>query len=261
MYAAIGVVVAYVVAVLGGLPVAWPFDYPSNLGFTPVREDLRLPADGKRRVVVMQHGILRSHYSLGRIARTLREHGYEVHNLDYPSRTATIDAHADLLAAAIGRIQKDGAVAEFAFVGHSMGGLVIQEYLRRAGAPEPSACVYVATPHRGAILADLRKHWFGFRLVMGTEAADQLSPGAAVHRRPIPFVERSGCIIGDIGEGNASIPGHDDGTVAVAEAALPGAASVLLPFGHTRIAFHPRTAEQVLVFLRRGTFEGSPPGK
>jgi hypothetical protein len=136
-----------------------------------------------------------------------------------------------------------------------MGGLVIEQYLRQPGAVVPRACVYLATPHRGAVLADLRKHWFVFRLAMGSAAALQLSPGDALHRRPIPGPERSGVLVGDLGDGNASIPGPDDGTIAVAEGSLPGAAAtVRLPLGHTRIALHPDALREVLHFLRRGTF-------
>lgn len=251
-----GLAAGYLVALLLGMPMGWPYDYPANLGFTPDRADLALPDDGRRRVVVLQHGILRSSYALGRLERTLARHGYEVHNLDYPSNAGTLEQHADTLAAAVEEIAGAGPVDEWSFVGHSMGGLVIQELLRRPGAPAPKACVYIATPHRGALLADLRKHWFLYRWIMGTTSAAQLSPGHAFHERPIRFAERSGVILGDIGEGNDAIPGRDDGTVGVDEARLDGAAATLvLPYGHTRIAAHPRTAEQVLVFLRTGRFE------
>lgn len=250
--------VAYVAGLVAGMPPAWPFDFAANLGFTPDRKDLRLPMDGKRHVVVLQHGLLRSSAALVRIERTLQRHGYEVHNLDYPSTAGTIAEHADRLARAIAAIDAAGPVAEMAFVGHSMGGLVIEEYLRRPEAHSPSACVYIATPHRGAVLADRRRHWFLFRWVMGDKAASELSTGDPLHQRPIPFAARSGVIVGDIGPGNSSIPGNDDGTVGVDEARLPGAAAELVvPLGHTRIAFDPGTADAVLVFLRTGKFPSS----
>jgi len=77
------VVLAYVVSVVCGMPVAWPFDCLVNAGGVEVVPALRLPADGRRRVVVLQHGIWRSSYALLRLQRTLQAHGYEVHNLDY----------------------------------------------------------------------------------------------------------------------------------------------------------------------------------
>ncbi|MCA8954149.1 MAG: hypothetical protein KDE27_31870 [Planctomycetes bacterium] len=249
-------VAAYGVSLLCGLHFAWPYDVPANLGSTPDRPELRAPDDGKRRVVVLLHGIMRSPLALGRLERTLRRHGYEVLNFGYPSTSETIEQLAARLAAACRELTAEHPVDEWAFVAHSMGGMVIQEFLRTTPSMQPWACVYIATPHRGAVLADLRKEWFVFRWFMGTKAALQLSPGAEIHTRPLMFAARSGAIVGDIGEGNPSIPGHDDGTVAVDEAKMPGAkAIVTLPCSHMRIAAEPRTVEQVLAFLRRGEFE------
>ncbi|MBL9078025.1 MAG: alpha/beta fold hydrolase [Planctomycetes bacterium] len=241
-------------AVLARVPISWPFDAVINAGFAPSEPDLKAPADGKRRLCVLLHGLWRTSAALGRLERTLRAHGYEVANVDYASLAETIEQAAARLHDEVER-RHARPVDELCFVGHSMGGLVIQEYLRRADARVPTRCVYLATPHRGAILADLRKHWFLFRLVMGDQAALQLSPGAPLHQRPIPWPERAGALVGTLGAGNASIPGDDDGTVGVAEAVLPGAAAVaVLPFGHTRMGMHPDVCRQVLHFLRRGAF-------
>jgi len=241
-------------AIVAQVPISWPFDVVINVGFSPADDSLRAPADGKRRVVVLQHGIWRTAASLGRLERTLRAHGYEVSNESYPSTAGTIQQHAEQLRDQVERVFAQ-PVDELYFVGHSMGGLVVQEYLRRTDARLPVRCVYLATPHRGAILADLRQHWWLFRLVMGTKAALQLSPGDAIYQRPVPVPERSGALVGNLGAGNGSIPGDDDGTVAVAEAMLDGAAdTAVLPFGHTRMSMHPDVCRQVLHFLRRGAF-------
>jgi triacylglycerol lipase len=249
------------VMVVAGGPIAWPFDVLINLGGAVDAPELRAPADGLHRVVVLQHGLFRTHASLGRLARTLEQHGYEVLNPGYASTNDTIDAHAERLAVAVRARVADGArpVHEWCFVGHSMGGLVIQQYLRRPDAVQPRACVYLGTPHRGAVLADLRKHWFVFRLAMGSTAALQLSPGDPFHERPIPFLERSGAIVGDAGDRNPSIPGDDDGTVGVTEASVPGMAGVVrVPFGHTRMTVAPDALRQVLHFLAKGTFAPVP---
>lgn len=245
----------YVGTLVAGVPFGWPFDAWVNAGDTVAAPEYHTPADGVRRVVVLQHGMFRSSWALGRLARSLAANGYEVHNLDYPSTSGTLAEHAARLRDGIEAIAAAGPIGELSFVGHSMGGLVVQEYLRRPDARPATSCVYLAVPHRGALLADLRKHWFLFRWVMGEKAAMQLSPGDPFHRQPIPRPVRAGAIVGDIGEGNASIPGRDDGTVAVGEAVYPGVdATVVLPYGHTRIAYAPETIRQVLTFLRTGGF-------
>jgi pimeloyl-ACP methyl ester carboxylesterase len=246
---------AHGIAVCFGIVISWPFDVALNLGGDVSETALHAPADGRRRVVVLQHGLWRTPASLGRLERTLRAHGYEVHNPGYPSTRASIEDAAVLLHAAVERIYAQAPVDELYFVGHSLGGLVVEQYLRGPHARPVTACVYLATPHRGAVLADLRKHWFLFQLLMGEAAAFELSPGNALHQRPIPAAEVSGTIVGDLGEGNRSIPGRDDGTVAIGEAALTGARdSVTLPLSHTAISYSPAAILQVLHFLRHGGF-------
>ena len=247
-------VVAHGIAVCFGIVISWPFDVAINLGGDVSVKALHAPADGRRRVVVLQHGLWRTPASLGRLERTLRAHGYEVHNPGYPSTRAGIEDHAVLLHAVVESIYASAPVDELFFVGHSLGGLVIEQYLRAADARPVTACVYLATPHRGAVLADLRKHWFPFPFLMG-QAAVELSPGHALHQRPIPAADVSGTIVGDLGENNASIPGRDDGTVAIGEATLAGARdSVTLPLSHTALSYAPAAILQVLHFLRHRGF-------
>jgi len=241
--------------VLAGAPVAWPFDAATNVLPYPFDPGLRAPAGGAR-VVVLQHGLFRTAASLSRLERALRAHGYEPLNVGYPSTCGGIAAHADRLAAAIAARRAAGPVADWAFVGHSMGGLVIAEVLRRADAVRPWAVVTIGTPHRGAVLADLRKRWFLFRWAIGDEAAFELSPGHARHARPWPADCPLGAIAGQLpGDGHAAIPGPDDGTVGVAEA-LPAAAAarLVLPLGHTRLSFADATIAATLTFLARGSF-------
>jgi pimeloyl-ACP methyl ester carboxylesterase len=249
------VALAYAGAVLLGMPAGWPYDVATNLGTVAIEPAFAAPADGKRRVVVLLHGLWRSSASMGRMARTLATNGYEVHNVGYPSCDGWIGEHAARLRRVVEQLAAHSPIDELSFVAHSMGGLVVEEYLRRPDARTPFACVYVATPHRGAILCDLRKHWWPFRLAMGEKAAMQLSPSDPFHRQPIPVPAPAGTIAGDLGAGNASIPGADDGTVALAEASFAGAtAAIVLPVGHTSIAADPRTIRQVAAFLRQRTF-------
>lgn len=251
-----GVAIAFATGVVLGGPVTWPFDVCYTLGPGVDAPELHAPADGKVRVVVLQHGLWRSAASMWRLQRTLEAHGYEVLNPGYRSTRGRIEGFAEQLHAAIEARAARGKVDEWSYVGHSMGGLVIEQYLRRTDARAPHACVYLGTPHRGAVLADLRRHWLLFEIAMGTGAAVQLATGDPLHQQPIPFGACSGTVVGDLGERNPSIPGHDDGTVAVGEATFVGAAdSITLPVGHTGITVARAVQRQVLQFLRRGAFD------
>lgn len=245
------------------------FDYAINLGSLPDRPELSAPDDGRRHLVVVQHGIWRTNGSMWRLERTLEAHGYEVLNPSYSSTLDSIEGHAAVLAEAVERRLANGddrPVAIYA-VGHSMGGLVLQEWLARASVA-PEACVFLATPHRGAVLCDLRKDLWLFRLIMGDRAALQLSPGDAFQQRAIRNLGDVGNVIGARGDGegwNRSIPGDDDRTVAVGEArfpedALDGIRSVdelVVCRTHTRVAIAPEVLVAVLRFLRHRRFDGA----
>jgi triacylglycerol lipase len=242
-----------------GMHPSLPFDVAINLGSFSRDPTLLVPAE-PQRLCVLQHGLWRSPWALWKLERALRAHGYEVFNPGYPSTRQTIGEHAARLHAAIeARLATPPPQGvELLFVGHSMGGLVIHEYLRGAAARTPVACVYLGTPHRGASLCDLRKRWWLFKLTMGCKASLQLSPGDALHQQPIPMPCPIGTIVGAVGDGigrNASIDGDDDGTVAAREAHCPGEAdSVELPVGHTGMATDDRVIAQVLHFLLHRRF-------
>ncbi|HEB51694.1 MAG TPA: alpha/beta fold hydrolase [bacterium] len=256
LWIALGLLAVFGLGAVARWPVCWPFDVVWNARPAVLAPELRAPADGRTRVVFLVHGLWRTSASLGRLERSLRAHGYQVENFGYPSTEDFLAAHARRLRDAVEARWARGPIDELAFVGHSMGGLVIEEYLRRGDARPPTACVYLATPHRGAILADKRRHWWLFQLVMGDRAAAQLATTDAFHRQPIPFGGRSGTVLGDIGAGNPSIPGNDDGTVGVSEATFAGARDrATVPYGHTSIAVAAPVIRQVLHFLRHGAFQ------
>ncbi|MGK0518638.1 MAG: triacylglycerol lipase [Planctomycetota bacterium] len=260
VFASAALLVSFLIGVVSRGPVCWPFDFVWNLGPVVDAPELRVPDDGKVRVVFLQHGMWRTSMALDRIERTLRHQGYEVINTGYPSTSDYLAAHAKRLRDVVETRFARGRVDEISFVGHSMGGVVIHEYLRRTDSRQPKACVYIATPQRGAILADKRRNWFLFELAMGTKSARQLATVDPMHKLPILYGDRSGAIIGDIGAGNGDIPGHDDGTVGVSEARFDGISdTILVPYGHTSIVVRDEVLRQILHFLGRGAF--AEPGK
>jgi pimeloyl-ACP methyl ester carboxylesterase len=238
---------------LGWMNPSTPFDYALNLGSFAREPALAAPADGRRRVVVLVHGLWRSAGSLWKLERALRAHGYEPWNVSYPSTRLRIEQHAERLHAALDAALAAGRPDELYFVGHSLGGLVIRACLGRPGAPRADACVFVGTPHHGAGLLDRRRDWALFAPLFGDQAALQLSPRDGIYATLAAPRCAFGNVIGARGEPagwNDDIAGDDDGTVGVAEAHLAGETdAVLLRVGHTRLSFADATIEQVLSFL------------
>jgi len=248
---------------VGCMSLSTPVDYIINMGTFPHRPELVAPADNKRRVVFFKHGIFRSAASLWKLERALRDHGYEVVNVTYPSTDGYIEDFSSALAREVATFL-DGTPRDSVkvhFVGHSMGGLVIRHYLTRADAITPDSCVFIATPHRGAALTDARKGSFLFQTFLGHKAALELSPSSEFYLQLPPRHQGCDCGIiygssGDPEGWNDDVPGDDDGTVGAAEAQLPGATdSHRLRLGHTGISFNDKMILQVLYYLKSGAFQ------
>lgn len=235
-----------------GMNPSTPTDWLINLPGFP--HDAALEAEESGTLVVLQHGLWRSAASLGRLERALVDHGYRVLNTSYPSTAALIEDHAVRLASAVRDEVEREPARRIAFVGHSMGGLVIRSYLGQAGVAPADTVVFIGTPQRGAALATRRDGTF-FRLLMGDRAALQLRPGDPFYDSLGPVPARRVVVIrGGLGDDegfHAGIPGDDDGTVAVAETELVEATAVhTLPIGHTRLSLAEDVIRAVLTELR-----------
>lgn len=236
-----------------------PTDLILNLPGTPHDQELEAT---ERTLVVLQHGLWRSWGSMWRLERALEAHGYEVLNTSYPSTRAHIEDHAQRLAKHIEErvSHSKDPFTSICFVGHSMGGLVIRSYLQSEDARDAWACVFIATPQRGATLAQQNRDGFWFQLVLGTKSASQLAPSDPYYAELAPLhCEHIGVISGGKGDDSGwsdKIPGDDDGAVGADEARLPEQTDAIrLRLGHTRLGFAAQTIRQVLVFLRHGEFE------
>lgn len=256
------VVLAWIGPVLGGcMNISTPIDHLLNLGDLPRDEGLEAP-DGPR-LVVLQHGLARSSASLARLARALRRHGYQVLNTSWASWGGTVQEASARLARAIEGhpLVRAGEPLEVAFVGHSMGGLVIRHYLARPDALRPWACVFLGTPQRGAAVVEEIGGSWSFRLALGTAAALQLLPSDPLYGELADPVAIEGCAVGVVlgitgrPEGRSPrVPGDDDGRVGEQEARLPGAEHLALRVGHTALTTRDDVLRATLGFLRRGTF-------
>lgn len=212
-------------------------------------------------VVVLQHGLSGSRWSLWRLERSLEAQGFTVWNWSYDSTEGSIEQHAATLAERLERAFREFEVPpRLSFVGHSMGGLVIRAYLSRPDARPAYRCVFVGTPQRGAHLAALRIHDWSYGFVLGREGAPrELVPGEPIYQR-LKRIEdpEVGVLAGGLGDGvgfSDEIPGDDDRRVALDEAQLPEQDAFLqVRLGHFSLAFDRRAIVPIRHFLARGRF-------
>ncbi len=104
--------------------------------------------------VVLAHGLGRSARSMEKPARALSEMGYDTINLDYPSRSDTIQNLSEkYIGEAIERMCTD-LRRKIHFLTHSMGGMMVRYYLSQNIVPNLGRVVMLAPPSKGSKYAD-----------------------------------------------------------------------------------------------------------
>ena len=207
---------------------------------------------------MLLHGLARTSRSMNALADDLDEAGYAVVNLDYDSTKADIETLArtevgpaiETLAAGHERIH---------FVTHSMGGIVLRQYLSEHELPQLGRVVMLAPPNQGSELVDRLGGLAPFAWINGP-AGMELSTGAQALPRRLGAVDYPVGVIAGTASFNPLysylIPGADDGKVSVARTRLEGMSDFIeVHASHTWIMRNDRVAEQVLQFLRDGHFD------
>lgn len=195
------------------------------------------------------------------VERLLLAHGYEVLNVDYPSRTATIPALGARAAAEISAWHPDAPVD---FVTHSLGGLILR-YAVAAGHLEPSRvrrAVMLGPPNAGSELADAlpRIPLIGSIYARLTGPAGlQLGTGPTDIPAQLPPVNFTVGVIAGTRSYNpvfsALLGGPSDGKVRVDRAGVSGMRDfVTVPHWHPVLMRPAGVHALVLRFLERGTF-------
>ncbi len=213
----------------------------------------------KTACVFLLHGMGRSSRSMNRMARRLADQGYIVNNLGYPSTKADIETiSSEVLAPAVDRCRENHPGLPIHFVTHSLGGIVVRQYLQTHGLPAGSRVVMLSPPNQGSEIADLLKNVFLYRWVMGP-AGRQLGTGMnSVPNRLQPVAVPVGVITGDRSLEpwfSIRIPGPDDGKVSVARARLKEMADFhVVHRSHGFIMNAPEVIGQTIQFLASGSF-------
>ena len=215
---------------------------------TPVPEEM----------VVLLHGIGRSSGSMKAVAAHLADpttdRGYAILNVDYPSRSQSIE---DLAAGLHQQLLSEGAssVSKLHFVTHSMGGLLVRELVKQSRPKNLGRVVMLAPPNQGSEVADFLAGNFLFKMIYGPAGQDLKTGNEAFGAVDFPL----GVIAGTTSIDPISsfiLTGPNDGKVTVENTKVDGMADHLtLPVNHTFLMRNKTVLKQVALFLATGAFD------
>lgn len=204
---------------------------------------------GDARRVLLLHGIWNARMWLAPLAARLRAAGFEPETWGYAS---VVGGPERALPALVERLRREPGLD---IVGHSLGGLVALEALRRDPTLRVGRIVCLGSPLRGS----------GTARVLGARrwSAPVLGRSAGLLVRGFERWDGEaevGMIAGNVPRGLgrllAAVDRDSDGTVAVAETRLPGLCDhCLVASSHSGLVLSPEAARQAVAFLRQGRFE------
>lgn len=213
---------------------------------------------GPSECVVLLHGLARSSASMDTMADGLRERGFSVANIDYPSREKPIyELAAIAVQDGINRCRAGGAT-RIHFVTHSLGGILVRAYLKDRKISEMGRVVMLAPPNQGSRVVDEFSAVPGYDILNGP-AGHQL--GKDAHSVPLqlgPAHFEVGIIAGDRTVNpilSTAFTEPNDGKVAVADTRLEGMKDFLVVHhSHPFIMESDEVIEQTAQFLKQGRF-------
>ena len=207
--------------------------------------------------VVLLHGLARTDRSFSKMEAALVDAGYDVINFGYPSRSNDIESlAAEVIPNALSRAK---AGNEVHFVTHSMGGILIRQYLGKKPIENLGRVVMLGPPNKGSQVVDKLQDVPGFELINGP-AGMQLGTGEmSVPSQLGPANFEVGIVAGTRSINlilSIMLPSPDDGKVSVENTKLEGMSDhIELPVAHPFLMTNQRVIEQVIRFLKTGKFD------
>ena len=209
--------------------------------------------------VVLLHGLARTATSMNKMQRELEKAGYTTANIDYPSRDYPVEELAAIaVPEGLAACRAHEGVMRIHFVTHSLGGILVRQYLSENEIDELGRVVMLGPPNQGSAAVDELSDVPGFDWLNGP-AGRQLGKGeASVPLRLGPAEFEVGVIAGNRTIDpitSAVLDDPDDGRVSVTDTKLEGMADfVVVDHSHAFMMRMRRPIELTKAFLETGSF-------
>lgn len=208
--------------------------------------------------VILLHGLARTSKSMKPLADVLRAEHYYVVNVDYPSRQFPIARLAEqAIPPALQECRKHGT-ASIHFITHSLGGIVLRQYLSNHAIAELKRVVMFAPPNKGSQVVDKLKKMPGFMLMNGPAGQELGTDQQSIPNQLGPVNFDLGVIAGTRSINwmlSLYLPNPDDGKVSVENTKIDGMKDfIAIPVSHPFIMKHKTSIRQSVHYLQKGTF-------
>lgn len=212
--------------------------------------------------VILIHGLHQHAWIMRPLAKRLQDKGFKTHEHNYHSVIDSIDRHSHRLNRWLNK-HHDPSIP-INLVGHSLGGLVIRDFISRYPQWKIARCVTLGTPHIGSVTAEYIKK------LMSPLVGKAYHQGLDGQAAPLKEGICLGVIAGNspYGLGQIVLDYHKrkaklaksqcdhDGTVYVFETQLPNATDhIVMPVSHTGMLINQKVADQTVYFLKHGKFK------
>jgi triacylglycerol lipase len=211
--------------------------------------------------VILLHGLARTSNAMDQMADALSAAGYQVANVNYPSREHTIEELAPL---AIGEgLATCGTEQPVHFVTHSLGGILVRYYLSTESMPQLGRVVMLGPPNHGSEVVDAMNGVPGFVWYNGPAVLQLGTDADSMPNRLPPATFPLGIIAGTATINymlSQFLPNPDDGKVSVASAQLEGMQDfVTVPYSHPFLMQRDEVINLTVRFLQTGSFDTPAP--
>ncbi|NLD37230.1 MAG: alpha/beta hydrolase [Desulfatiglans sp.] len=206
--------------------------------------------------VILLHGLARSSSSFNRMESALKEKGYFTVNYNYPSRKYGIEKLAkESIDNALVRCPENSKIH---FVTHSLGGILVRQYLSTGKIKNLGRVVMLGPPNKGSQVVDKLKKVPGFVWFNGPAVKELGTDSMSIPASLGPSNIYVGIIAGTKSINpilSSMLPDPDDGKVSVDNTKLAGMTDhITLPVAHPFLMKNDEVIREVICFLQNGKF-------
>jgi triacylglycerol lipase len=231
-----------------------------NQSFWPCAASAERADAGKQDgdYVVLLHGLGRTALSMKRLEWTLDKEGFRVVNESYPSTRLSVEEAANGWLTDLLDKRTPDRGAKINFVTHSLGGIVLRQYLQNHRVENLGRVVMLAPPNQGSELVDKLRRNLLFKLFTGPAGQELGTDTRSLPKRLGPPAFELGIIAGDRSFNpwfSVWIPRPNDGKVSVQSTLIEGMKDFRVTHQtHTWMPWSKEVGAVMAQFLKPGHF-------